>query len=185
MMLLESVTLALPVAMASPELAELLLKVTLVTVEVPRFDMAPPRPPDVLLTKVLLINVRAALGWTLMPPPLIGAVLSLKVDRVTSAGPKTIRPPPPTLVAVLLLKVVVVKVRFEPALAPMPAPLAALFPVMMELLTDVVPAVWMAPPTPVVLALLMVKKSTFNVPPEATSKMRNAAAFSSRVIVAA
>ena len=87
MMSAANVTFVFPVAIAAPPLAVLSVIVDAWTLSVPRFDIPPPRPPDVLPAIVELLTVTVPLGWTLIPPPLIGASLLTIAERVNVAAP--------------------------------------------------------------------------------------------------
>ena len=109
------------------------------TVSVPRFDIAPPRPPEVLFPSVELLRVRIPPGWTLMPPPLTGAPLSMIADRVIVASPLLMRPPPPTLVVVLPENAESSTVSVAPLEFAMAPPFAALLLENVALFTTSVP----------------------------------------------
>ena len=126
-------------AIAEPSLPVLSVIVEAWTLCVPRFESPPPRPPDVLPATVELVSVTVPLGWTLIPPPLIGASLLMIAERSTVVAPLLMIAPPPTLVVVLCENVESSTVSVAPASFAIAPPLPAELLENVEFLTVSVP----------------------------------------------
>ena len=101
---------------------------------------------------VELLIVTVPFGWTLIPPPLIGASLSMIAERTTVVGPKLMMAPPPTPVVVLCEKVESSTVSVPLGWFAIAPPFAPTLLENVEFLTVSVPLFSIAPPTPVVVA---------------------------------
>src|SRR5436305_12563795 len=82
------------VPMTEPLPPVLLVIVEASTVRCPRLENAPPKPGVTLPAIVELATVTVPAGWTLIPPPLVGAVLLVSAERSTVVVP-TLRIAPP------------------------------------------------------------------------------------------
>jgi hypothetical protein len=111
---LRIVTFSLPVAMAPPALPVLNLIVECLRAVVPKFEMAPPSPPETLYSNVFRTMVDTPLPCVLIAPPLLGAVLLEKNDFLINSVPLLISPPPPTPVVVFKMSTLPSSVAIAP-----------------------------------------------------------------------
>jgi hypothetical protein len=100
-MLAANVTFVFPLAIAVPPVPVFFVIVEASRLSVPRFESPPPKLPDVLPAIVELLILVVPPGWTLIPPPLIGALLLTNAERSIEAVPLLRIAPPPTPVVVL------------------------------------------------------------------------------------
>lgn len=141
-----SVTFVFPVAIPPPAEPWFCRTTVPMSVVVPRFDIAPPRPPDVLSRNMLEMSCELPELWVFRAPPLIGAAFPVNVLPVTVSRPELRMAPPPTLVVVFPVNVLPDTVAVAPALLASPPPLPAVFPVNVSWVRMTAPAFRMAPP---------------------------------------